>query len=68
MLQDLEKGKRCEIDAINGVISVYGRKVNVPTPFNDKVVEIIKKIEEGIRRPSWDNLPMFDDLISGKKK
>ncbi|MCL1865772.1 MAG: ketopantoate reductase family protein [Spirochaetes bacterium] len=68
MLQDLEKGKRCEIDAINGVVSAYGKKVNFPTPFNDKVVEIIKKIEDGICRPSWDNLPMFDELFSDKKR
>ena len=65
MLQDLEKGKRCEIDSINGVVSVYGKKVNVPTPYNDKVVEIIKKIEDGLSTPSWDNLPQFEEL--GKK-
>jgi len=63
MLQDLEKGKRCEIDAINGIISVYGKKVNVPTPFNDKVVEIIKKIEAGVCCPNWDNLVLFDELV-----
>ncbi|MCL1833214.1 MAG: 2-dehydropantoate 2-reductase [Leptospirales bacterium] len=63
MLQDLEKGKRCEIDAINGVVSAYGKKVNFPTPFNDKVVEIIKKIEDGIYRPSWDNLKLFDEIL-----
>jgi len=67
MLQDLEKGKRCEIDAINGVVSAYGRKVNFPTPFNDRVVEIIKKIEDGVRRPSWDNLPLFEELLAKKK-
>jgi len=67
MLQDLEKGKRCEIDSINGVVSAYGKKVNFPTPFNDKVVEIIKKAEEGIGRPSWDNLSQFDELLVGKK-
>jgi 2-dehydropantoate 2-reductase len=64
MLQDIEKGKPCEIDAINGIISVYGKKVNVPTPFNDKVVEIIKKIEAGLCHPSWDNLTLFDNLFS----
>jgi len=65
MLQDLEKGKRCEIDSLNGIVSAYGKKVNVPTPYNDKVVEIIKKIEDGLSTPSWDNLPQFEGL--GKK-
>lgn len=63
MLQDLEKGKPCEIEAINGVVSSYGKKVNVPTPFNDKVIEIIRSIERGERKPSFDNLPLFDSLI-----
>ncbi|MDR3292822.1 MAG: 2-dehydropantoate 2-reductase, partial [Clostridiales bacterium] len=31
MLQDLQKGKPCEIDAINGVLSDSGKKINVPT-------------------------------------
>ena len=45
MLQDLKKGKACEIDAINGVVCVWGRKTNTPTPINDRIVEIVKKCE-----------------------
>ena len=59
MLQDIEKGKRTEVDAINGAVSTFGRKVGVPTPMNDKVVEIIHSIEEGKLSPSFDNLPLF---------
>lgn len=59
MLQDLEKGKLTEVDAINGAVSVYGRKVGVPTPMNDKVVEIIHLIENGKLSPSFDNMRLF---------
>ena len=59
MLQDLEKGKLTEVDAINGAVSEYGRKVNFPTPMNDKVVEIIHRIEQGELTPSFDNLRYF---------
>ena len=59
MLQDLEKGKLTEVDAINGVVSAYGRKVGCPTPMNDKVVEIIHRIEKGELTPSFDNLKLF---------
>ena len=59
MLQDLEKGKKTEVDAINGVVSTFGRKVNTPTPMNDKVVEIIHRIENGELRPSFENLKFF---------
>ncbi len=56
MLQDLQKGKKCEVDAINGVVSQYGKKFNVPTPINDAVVKLIHEIEEGKRKPNFDNL------------
>ena len=59
MLQDLEKGKLTEVDAINGAVSEYGRKVGFPTPTNDKVVEIIHRIEQGELKPSFDNLRYF---------
>jgi 2-dehydropantoate 2-reductase len=62
MLQDVEKGKPCEIDSINGAVSQYGKKYNVPTPYCDKVVEIVHRIEKGTLRPSFDNLALFRNL------
>ena len=59
MLQDLEKGKLTEVDAINGAVSEYGRRVGCPTPMNDRVVEIIHKIERGDLTPSFENLKLF---------
>ncbi len=63
MLQDLKKGKACEIDAINGVVCEWGRKCGVKTPFNDKIVEIIKKCEKGELTPCADNINFFDELL-----
>ena len=62
MLQDLEKGKKCEVDAINGVVCAYGRKYGVPTPYNDKVCEIIHGIEDGKYTYTFDNVTMFSNL------
>ena len=59
MLQDLEKGKKCEIEAINGVVKSKGKEYNVLTPINDKVIEIVKKIENNELTPSFDNLKYF---------
>ena len=59
MLQDIEKGKLTEVDAINGAVSDYGRKVGCPTPINDRVVEIIHRIERGELKPSAENLRFF---------
>ncbi len=63
MLQDLKKNKPCEIDAINGIVCDFGRKYGVATPYNDKIVEIIKKCEKGELNPGKDNINMFDELI-----
>lgn len=60
MLQDIEKGKATEVDAINGAVSAYGRRVGCPTPMNDRVVEIIHRIERGELKPSFDNLRFFE--------
>ena len=59
MLQDLEKGKLTEVDAINGAVSAFGRTVGCPTPMNDRVVEIIHRIERGELTPSFENLKLF---------
>ena len=60
MLQDLEKGKLTEVDAINGAVSEYGRKVGCPTPMNDRVVEIIHQIEQNKLKAEFKNLQYFD--------
>ncbi|MFB3924463.1 MAG: ketopantoate reductase family protein [Syntrophales bacterium] len=59
MLQDLEKGLKTEIGAINGVVCEKGRKVAVATPVNDTVVEIVTGIEAGKYRPVFRNIDLF---------
>jgi 2-dehydropantoate 2-reductase len=41
MLQDLERGRPMEIDAIVGVVSELGRLVGVPTPTIDTVYHLV---------------------------
>lgn len=45
MLQDIEGGKRTEIDSICGTIMKLGMEKNVPTPVNSSLMAIIKGIE-----------------------
>lgn len=63
MLQDLEKGKPCEVDAINGVVCQFGKKYHVATPYNDKVVEIIHGMEVGKGKPGFENLREFEGMV-----
>lgn len=64
MLQDLEKGRDCEIDYINGVICQTGRKYGVPTPFNDKVVELVAEAQSRRGVNDFSYLSRFDGLIA----
>lgn len=45
MLADVRAGRRTEIDAISGGIVELGRRLGVPTPVNDELVERIRKFE-----------------------
>lgn len=41
MRQDLLKGKKTEVDSINGIVVDVGKKHGVPTPMNDLIVDIV---------------------------
>jgi 2-dehydropantoate 2-reductase len=58
MLYDLQKGKPCDIDYINGVVVEYGKKVGYPTPLNEKVVSLIHQIEAGTLTVSATNIKL----------
>jgi 2-dehydropantoate 2-reductase len=45
MLQDVERGRRTEIDALNGAIVELGRRVGVETPVNETLVAAVKGLE-----------------------
>lgn len=61
MLQDLEKGRVCEIQQINGKFVQEGAKAGIPTPFNSKIVELVTDIQDGRRKleDAWENLAEF---------
>lgn len=68
MLQDIEKGIPCEIDYINGIVCNFGKKYNCPTPFNDKIVEIVHKFEKKELSPSFENVKYFNDILNAPEK
>ena len=63
MLQDLEKGRDCEIDYINGIVCRKGRESGVPTPFNDKVVELVTEAQSRRGVNDFSYLRRFDALL-----
>lgn len=63
MLRDLGQNRKCEIEAINGVVCDFGDKVGVNTPISDKIVEITHKIENHELVSEWKNLELFKELL-----
>ncbi len=55
-LQDVLKGRRTEIDDLNGYVSREGRRLDVKTPFNDAVVELVRGHGVGTLKPDPQNL------------
>lgn len=62
MLQDLELGRTTEVSMINGYVCRTGDTYGIDTPYNDAVVDIVKKIENGQLPLSMDNLQYFPQL------
>ena len=63
MLQDLEKGRDCEIEFINGIICRKGRETGIATPFNDKVVELVTEAQNRRGVNDFSYLSRFDELL-----
>ena len=47
MAQDVAKGRRSEIDFMNGLVAQKGREFAVPTPYNDAVIESMHGVDDG---------------------
>lgn len=44
ILQSIKRGKATEIDYLNGEIVELGKRINFPTPYNSKAVEMVHEI------------------------
>ncbi|MFX0078119.1 MAG: ketopantoate reductase family protein [Candidatus Hermodarchaeota archaeon] len=42
MLQDIERGRKTEIDFLNGKIVELGKKHNIPTPVNECIAHLVR--------------------------
>lgn len=48
MLQDIQRGRKTEIDALNGAVAALGRRLGVATPVNN-VITVLLKSKEGLQ-------------------
>jgi len=62
LLQDVMKGRRTEIEYLNGSVSEQGRRVGIKTPFNDAIVELFRRHGVDLR-PDPKNLEPLLKLL-----
>ena len=60
MLKDVQNGKKCEIDFINGAVVKEGERARVSTPLCAQVVEIVHGIENGLYEIDYKNVDFFE--------
>ena len=58
-LQSLERGRRTEVDYLNGHVVATARRHGLAVPVNHAVVQAIHAIEEGRLAPAPDNLDLL---------
>ena len=63
VLQDWTKGRRSEVDSINGAVVSGGRETRTRTPVNNAIVDIAHIIESGSLRPGLDAVSQLRRLI-----
>ncbi|HWI51941.1 MAG TPA: ketopantoate reductase C-terminal domain-containing protein [Symbiobacteriaceae bacterium] len=44
MLQDVERGRRTEVDAINGAVAERGQALGVPAPVNAALFDLVRSL------------------------
>jgi 2-dehydropantoate 2-reductase len=59
LLQDVMKGRRTEVDDLNGYVVRKGRGIGVPTPMNEAVLELVKRLEAGELQQGPANLQLL---------
>jgi 2-dehydropantoate 2-reductase len=51
MGQDMVKGRRTEIEFLNGFIVAKAKEIGIPTPANTALTDIVKRVEKGELEP-----------------
>jgi len=62
-LQDVMKARRTEIEHLNGYVAEQGRKLGVPTPFNDAVIEAVNRFPVGTLKSDPKNIETLVQML-----
>jgi 2-dehydropantoate 2-reductase len=61
MLQDLERGRKTEVDFINGYVVTLGHAFGVPAHMNARITDLVHQIERGVLQPTRERMNELAD-------
>ena len=62
MGQDVIKGRKTEIDYLNGFTVEHGKRIGVPTPYNEAAVAVVKGVESGEFPVGIENVDRMESM------
>lgn len=64
LAQDVMKGRKTEIDYLNGMVSEKGKEIGIDTPYSDAVTQVLKGVESGEFGVGIDNIQKVSNIVS----
>ena len=65
MAQDVHKGRKSEVDFMNGLICEKGRETGVPTPYHDAIVAAMRLVDSKEIAPGPENVARIVRAVEG---
>jgi len=63
VLQDWMKGRRSEVDELNGLVAREAARLKLSAPVNTAITELAHRIERGRLKPAKTNLKLLHDMV-----
>ena len=60
MLQDVSKGRKTEIDYLNGYVARRSAETDFSTPMNEAITQLVRRVERGELKPDPDNAKFLE--------
>ena len=57
MLQDIEAGRKTEVDIFSGTVVKLGEKHGIPTPYNKIMLDMIEILQENQNIKNREQIP-----------
>jgi len=64
MLQDILKGRRTEIEYLNGFVERHGASFQLSVPMNGRIAELVRDVDAGVRQTDPANISLLASVLT----